>query len=77
MHVDHLHRLELRDHLGRCDTAGEALQARLERDLQAVGHKRDKDMRFDPFFGAMEDRTDRQIVLRSMDACSTRAGHAG
>jgi hypothetical protein len=71
MDIDHLHGGELFQDTTRGQPGHEGMKAALERDLQAVGQERDEDMSLNPTLVLMEDRTDRQIPLRFLNACST------
>lgn len=64
VHVEELHGREFLEHDPRREAWRTLLDHRLERDVQAIGHKRDEDMRFDARLVLMEEGSNRQIALQ-------------
>ena len=62
MDIDHLHGREFLEHAASSEPWGKRLQLPAERDVQAIGEERDKDVRFDAALFLMEDRPQRQIM---------------
>jgi hypothetical protein len=58
VHVDHLHGRELLEHATWRQSRRQGVQAPLEGDVQAIGEEVDEDVRLDPFFLLVKDRTD-------------------
>ena len=67
MNIDHLDGGELLESAARGQSWRQGMQATLQRDLQAVGQKRDEDVGFDPLLVLMEDRPDRQIAFQILE----------
>jgi hypothetical protein len=63
MHIDHLHGLELGQHLARRGATGQRPQLGLQGDLQAVRQEGHEDVGLDAFLGLVEDRPNGQVVL--------------
>src|SRR5215467_13236814 len=67
VHVEHLDGGHLVEHGARRETGSERLQAGAQRDLQAIGHESDEDVRLDTMLELMIDRPQLQIVLEVLD----------
>ena len=63
LHVQHLHGGKLIEHRARGQPSGHRPQPPLERNVEAVGHKGDKDMRFDAVLKLVVNRPQLQIVF--------------
>ena len=57
--IDHVHGCELVQHAARGESRRERFESLPECDVQAVGEKRDEDMRFDARLLLVEDGADR------------------
>ena len=67
MHVDHLQRRHLFQHGPWGQPGRQRAQPVLERDLQAVGHERDKDVRLDAGVGLVVDGPQREVALEFLE----------
>jgi hypothetical protein len=63
MHIEHPHGGELRKHAARGEPRGQRLQLLAEHHVQAIGEKRNEDVRLDAAFQLMKDRANGQIAL--------------
>ncbi len=63
MHIDHLQGRHFFQHGPWRQSGGQRAQPVLERDLQAIGHEGDEDVRLDAGIGLVVNRTDRQVAL--------------
>jgi hypothetical protein len=63
LHADHLHGLELGQHLAGCGATGQRPQLGLRGDLQAACQEGHEDVGLDARLGLVEDRPDGQVVL--------------
>src|SRR6516165_2872993 len=67
VNVEHLDRGELVEHNPRREAGGKRLEPGSQGDVQAIGEKRDEDMRFDALFQPMVDRTQLEIILQRFE----------
>ena len=63
MHVEHLDRGKFVQHRPRRQSRRQVAQPAPERQVQAIGQKRNEDVRFDPMFQLVMNRAQRQVVL--------------
>ena len=56
LYIEHLHGGKLIEHGSRCQPTCHRAQSRPQRDVQAIGHEGDKDMRFDSVLELVADR---------------------
>ena len=67
MNIDHLYGSEFLQSAARGQSAGQGVQAALQRDLHAVREERDEDVSLDAALALMEDRTYRQVLLQNLE----------
>jgi hypothetical protein len=67
MDVDHLDGGELFQGASGGQPGGEGVEPARQGDLHAIGEEGDEDMRFDPAFLLVEDRTDREVPLQVLE----------
>lgn len=63
MHINHLHAGELFQGSPRCQSRREGAQAMFQSDLQAVGHKCNKDVGINTIIALMVNRADGKVMF--------------
>ena len=67
MHIDHLQGRHFFQHGPWCQSRGQRAQPVLERDLQAIGHEGDEDVRLDAVLVLVVNWPDRQVAFEFLE----------
>jgi hypothetical protein len=65
--VEHLDGGQFVEHGPRGEAGGQRLELGAQRDVKAIGHKGNEDVRFDTMLELVKDRTELQIILEILE----------